>query len=111
MTKAIYVSGPVTKNENAKEQFEEADALLRKLGHIPLNPIRIDAPHPFKKGKWLYYMRKSVELLMKSDAIYLLSGWEKSSGAKIEFDLCVRLGIPVYFESMKEKLDELSRTD
>ena len=108
MTKSIYVSGPVTNNANASVQFEDADALLRKLGHIPLNPIRIDAPHPFKKGKWLYYMRKSVELLMKSDAIYLLHGWEKSSGAKIEFDLCVKLGIPIYFESMKEKLDELS---
>ena len=31
MTKSIYVSGPVTKNENAKEQFEEADALLRNI--------------------------------------------------------------------------------
>ena len=111
MTKMIYVSGPVTKNKNAIEQFEDADKFIRKIGHIPLNPIRIDPPHPLKKDRWLYYMRKSVELLMKSDAIYLLSGWEKSSGAKIEFDLCVKLGIPVYFESMKEKLDELSRTN
>jgi len=108
MTKMIYVSGPVTNNKNATEQFEDADKFIRKIGHIPLNPIRIDPPHPFKKDKWLYYMRKSIELLMKSDAIYLLSGWEKSSGAKIEFDLCVKLGIPIYFESMKEKLNELS---
>jgi len=108
MTKAIYVSGPVTKNDNAKIQFEEADKFIRKIGHVPLNPIRIDPPHPLKKDHWLYYMRKSVELLMKSDAIYLLSGWENSPGAKIEFDLCIKLGIPVYFESMKEKLDELS---
>jgi len=108
MTKMIYVSGPVTKNKNAIEQFEDADKFIRKIGHIPLNPIRIDPPHPLKKDRWLYYMRKSVELLMKSDAIYLLSGWEKSSGAKIEFDLCVKLGIPIYFESMKEKLNELS---
>ena len=42
MTKSIYVSGPVTKNENATVQFEKADKFLRKLGHIPLNPIRID---------------------------------------------------------------------
>ena len=111
MTKMIYVSGPVTKNKNATEQFEEADAFLRKIGHIPLNPIRIDAPHPLKMGKWLYYMRKSVELLMKSDALFLLDGWEKSDGARIEFDLCVKLGIPIYFNCDKEKLDELSRTN
>jgi len=111
MTKMIYVSGPVTKNKNATEQFEEADKFLRKIGHIPLNPIRIDAPHPLKMGKWLYYMRKSVELLMKSDALFLLDGWEKSDGARIEFDLCVKLGIPIYFNCDKEKLDELSRTD
>ena len=111
MTKMIYVSGPVTKNDNATEQFEEADAFLRKRGHIPLNPIRIDAPHPLKMGKWLYYMRKSVELLMKSDALFLLDGWEKSDGARIEFDLCVKLGIPIYFNCDKEKLDELSRTN
>ena len=108
MTKMIYVSGPVTKNDNAKIQFEEADKFIRRVGHIPLNPIRIDPPHPLKMGRWLYYMRKSVELLMMSDAIYLLSGWEKSAGAKIEFDLCYKLGIPIYFESMKEKLNELS---
>jgi len=111
MTKMVYVSGPVTRNENAIEQFEEADKFLRKIGHIPLNPIRIDAPHPLKMGKWLYYMRKSVELLMKSDALFLLDGWEKSDGARIEFDLCVKLGIPIYFNCDKEKLDELSRTD
>jgi len=111
MTKMIYVSGPVTGNDNATEQFEEADAFLRKRGHIPLNPIRIDAPHPLKMGKWLYYMRKSVELLMKSDALFLLDGWEKSDGARIEFDLCVKLGIPIYFNCDKEKLDELSRTN
>jgi nucleoside 2-deoxyribosyltransferase len=111
MTKMIYVSGPVTKNKNATEQFEEADKFLRKRGHIPLNPIRIDAPHPLKMGKWLYYMRKSVELLMKSDALFLLDGWEKSDGARIEFDLCIKLGIPIYFNCDKEKLDELSRTD
>ena len=111
MTKMVYVSGPVTRNENAIEQFEEADKFLRKIGHIPLNPIRIDAPHPLKMGKWLYYMRKSVELLMKSDALFLLDGWEKSDGARIEFDLCVKLGIPIYFNCDKEKLDELSRTN
>jgi len=108
MTKMVYVSGPVTRNENAIEQFEEADKFLRKIGHIPLNPIRIDAPHPLKMGKWLYYMRKSVELLVKSDALFLLDGWEKSDGARIEFDLCVKLGIPIYFNCDKEKLNELS---
>lgn len=108
MTKMIYVSGPVTKNKNATEQFEDADKFIRKIGHIPLNPIRIDPPHPFKKDKWLYYMRKSVELLMKSDALFLLDGWEKSAGARIEFDLCVKLSIPIYFNCDKEKLNELS---
>jgi len=108
MTKMIYVSGPVTKNKNATTQFNEADKFIRKIGHIPLNPIRIDPPHPFKKDKWLYYMRKSVELLVKSDALFLLDGWEKSDGARIEFDLCVKLGIPIYFNCDKEKLNELS---
>ena len=108
MTKMIYVSGPVTKNKNATTQFNEADKFIRKIGHIPLNPIRIDPPHPFKKDKWLYYMRKSVELLMKSDALFLLGGWENSAGARIEFDLCVKLSIPIYFNCDKEKLNELS---
>ena len=108
MTKMIYVSGPVTKNKNATTQFNEADKFIRKLGHIPLNPIRIDPPHPLKKDKWLYYMRKSVELLVKSDALFLLDGWEKSKGARIEFDLCIKLGIPIYFNCDKEKLNELS---
>ena len=108
MTKLVYVSGPVTKNKNATTQFNEADKFIRKIGHIPLNPIRIDPPHPLKKDKWLYYMRKSVELLVKSDALFLLDGWEKSKGARIEFDLCIKLGIPIYFNCDKEKLNELS---
>jgi nucleoside 2-deoxyribosyltransferase len=105
--KTVYLSGPVTNNPHARDNFEAADKYIRTIGHIPLNPIRIDPPKTNEEDKWAYFMRKSIELLMKSDAIYMLGGWWDSRGAILEFDLCTKLGIPVYFECERGKLNEL----
>ena len=46
---------------------------------------------------WVYYMKKALALLVESDCIYMLDGWEKSKGARLEFWIATELNIPVHY--------------
>jgi hypothetical protein len=47
---------------------------------------------------WEWCMRHcAIPMLMKSDVAWFLPGWQNSKGAKIEHDLCGKLGIEVRY--------------
>lgn len=77
----VYISGPITNNPNYKEQFSDAEQKLKRAGLEPVNPIT----DVFKT--WAEYMKDDIKLLCDCDAICLLDGWEKSEGAKLEFEI------------------------
>ena len=41
------------------------------------------------------WLKGDLELLSRCDAIYMIHGWERSTGAKAEKDYAAELGIPV----------------
>ncbi len=45
------------------------------------------------------WLTGDLELLRRSDAVYMLKGWEESQGAKREYARAMELGKPIYFES------------
>ena len=58
----------------------------------------VDAPEGFDgdpKAQWLDCMRMDIARLVTCDAVYLLPGWEKSRGAKVEHGLAVGLGFQI----------------
>ena len=72
--------------------FEEAEARLKELGHEPRSPASVD-----NRGEpWESCMKTAITLLMDSDSIILLPGWEKSKGALVEYELSRTLGYPAY---------------
>lgn len=75
--------------------FTEAKKEVEDLGFIPISPT--DLPHSHDKT-WLSYMREDLKALLSCDAIYMLSNWESSTGAKIEFNLAYELGIKVIYQ-------------
>jgi len=87
----IYISGAITGNDNAEKEFTKAEERLRIMGHTPVNPFKIKA----KGTSWADYMKADIKELLKCDAIYMLEGWKKSKGARLENSIAEQLGILV----------------
>jgi hypothetical protein len=99
-----FISGPVTDiPERNRAAFLEAERAINTAGHITLNPNRIaEALDVFmradgKEPTWFDYMRATVRALCNADCIYMLPGWRKSRGARIEhFIAHYAFGMPIY---------------
>jgi len=92
----VYISGPIDGNPNYVEEFWNAWVILDNKGHNPVSPIDIGRELKRKMGReptWSEYMREDIKALMDCDGIYMLDGWEKSSGARLEEWIAFRLGI------------------
>ena len=91
VTLTVYISGGMSDYPNYNyEAFYAAEEVLKKRGYRVLNPAKIgllmdyDAYSPINKA-----------MLDGADAIYLLQGWENSSGACAELDYAESLGLLV----------------
>lgn len=99
-----YIAGPMTGIPYFNfPAFYEAEQLLAECGWVVHNPARIDedhGEHPKPDGvpdhPRKYYMQRDLPLVCASDAIFVLPGWHRSAGAKLEVDVALRLDIPVY---------------
>jgi predicted outer membrane lipoprotein len=94
--KRIYISGKISGIEEvAGEFFSEAERYLLSLGFGVINPMKLEHNHD---KKWESYMREDIKGLMECDAIYMLSNWEVSRGAKIEHHLATVLGMDILYQ-------------
>ena len=44
-------------------------------------------------------MRADLQMLLQSDAIYMMPGWEQSTGAKLELNVATSCGIRLILEA------------
>jgi hypothetical protein len=91
----VYVSGPIKDNDDFERDFDRAERDLRDLGFTPVNPVTIDHP---PNATVEDFMRGDIRALLDCESIYLLKGWEKSSGAKLEFLVATSCGMKVLYE-------------
>ena len=87
----VYISGKISGELNYKQKFDEAEAILKNKGYEVFNPAS-----NFHKD-WTYsdYMKFDIKHLLNCTHIYLLHGWEKSEGAKLEKLIADKCGIEV----------------
>lgn len=100
--KRIYLSGPMSDlPDNNYPAFHAAAAHLRAEGHHVENP----AENPPQES-WAAYMRVALTQMLTCDEVYLLPGWEKSSGAVWEASIAHGLGmlVKVAFQGQKRLL-------
>lgn len=98
---SIYLAGPMTGlPEFNYPKFEAVASTLRGKGYTVLSPAEIHHESSDQRGTklWQQYMRPSLKLMLDAEAVYMLSGWSGSRGARIEWQLAQDLGIPVFYE-------------
>lgn len=92
----VYISGPIDGNPNYVEDFWNAWVIMDNKGLNPVSPVDIGIALEKKlkrKPTWAEYMREDIKALMDCDGIYMLDGWEKSSGARLEEHMAMMTGI------------------
>lgn len=84
----IYIAGKITGNPNYKEQFAVAEERLKAEGHQVINPTWKPLGLPYKQ-----YIDMGLMELSQCDAIYLLSNWKDSKGARMEYIYALTVGL------------------
>lgn len=91
----VYISGKITGTTDYMERFERAEKALSN--NVVINPAKVNAQLP-TDTTWDEYMRMSMTMLRMCNAIYMLSGWKDSAGARMEYDYAVEHNYKIIFE-------------
>ena len=100
--KTCYIAGPMRGIKWFNfPAFDEAVKTLRKQGYFPVSPAEIDRNNGFhpeelpENHDWnvvpeagptlAQVVDRDIKAVLECDAIYLLKGWEKSTGARAEY--------------------------
>jgi hypothetical protein len=102
----VYIAGPMRGIEDQnKKAFFDAESYLvdQKIWDI-FNPSRIDNDERWNID-WLcspeglkVVMARDLEAVCQSEVVYMLTGWEKSEGARIEHSLATMLGLCILYQ-------------
>jgi len=108
--KKIYVAGPMRGYEHFNfPAFDSATDRLRGLGYLVISPAEMDRsyegwwPFPpedvvFERHDYIRFMTRDLAALSVCDAIYLLPGWEKSKGARVEKAYAEFLNLEIIYQ-------------
>lgn len=96
MPKKVYISGPITGDENFREKFNNAAKTLLNSGYKVLNPANVNDVMPV--ANYEEYMKADLLLLGICYAIYMLKGWQKSCGANRELGFAMAKNMEIIFD-------------
>ena len=88
----VYIAGAITDNPNYRAQFAAAEERLKSQGFAVINPCKNDG------FTYREYINMGLCELMHCDAIYLLKGYENSTGAALEHDYARTVGLRIMRE-------------
>lgn len=99
--KVVYMSAPISGYDinERRETFERMENELKKLGYKVLSPMKngLSQDEPTSR-----HMKRDIILLLQSDAIFLMTGWNRSAGCLTELNVATACGLDVWFEGLSE---------
>lgn len=99
--KIVYISGKMRGLPNlGKDRFDAAEDRLKQAGFIVINPSVL--PNGMDEKN---YLPICMPMIDAADCIYMLNGWERSSGATAEYAYAVCQGKKIMFESEERALN------
>ena len=115
-TPTVYVAGPMRGHEDYNyPAFDRQADILRQQGWVVINPAEMDKIEGFPDAdpkefdpatsyEDREFMRDALRrdimaICNKCTAIYMMSGWETSRGAKAEWAVSKALGLEMYYEA------------
>lgn len=113
----MYIAGPMSSHPEDFNfpAFFAAEDKLKGMGHEVFNPAQRDidewgSMENIKKfANYRDCMRKDLNCILDwAEGLYMLKGWEISTGGRIEHALAVSLKLPIFYE---DALDENTRRD
>lgn len=95
----IYISGAMTGCADFRERFREAERYLRERYRDAeiINPAIPLGALP-DSMEWNQYMDVSLSILRGCDTVYMLNGWGRSKGARIERLYAMGSGMTLIYE-------------
>ena len=98
---SVFISGKITglPVDECIAKFAEAEKELRIHGYEPVNPMTLvgnpDMP-------WAEAMDITIKAVEECNAIYMLSDWRKSPGAKLEYTHANYIGRQILYQDEME---------
>jgi hypothetical protein len=92
----VYIAGKITGDKNYRRKFKRAEKRLRALGCSVMNPAWLG---DYPEFSYEDYMTVSGSMQRVCDAVFFLSDWEDSPGARREMERAESLHQTVFFES------------
>ena len=97
----MYLSAPISGYDidERRETFERVENELKKLGYKVLSPMKngLSQDEPTSR-----HMKRDIILLLQADAIFLMTGWNRSAGCLTELNVAMACGLDVWFEGLSE---------
>jgi hypothetical protein len=91
-----YLSGPMLGYRDLNYPLFAAWAKeLRRRGHEVLVPSENPAPPEGEENPIAYYMRLDLQMVMESECLWMIPGWQYSKGAKVEAAVAMAIGVPL----------------
>lgn len=101
MRPALYCSGPITDTPNFRQAFDEASEELRALGWRVYNPAAFEDLLGDDR-EYSECLRLDLFVVMMVQALWMLPGWSRSRGARVEHDVAKVLNLDVYYAGQDE---------
>lgn len=97
-----YISGRISDETREKElenlrRFVEKETELTEQGIEVFNP---GSPEEVKEGwTWEEYLARDIKFIFENKpTLYMLTGWEQSRGARLEYQVAKLLSLPIIYE-------------